>query len=93
MSGDHGDALERYIAVLSEDPANLEALRGAAECSAAVGDHRRAEGFRRLLRSLDRLADAANVAPAAETASQTRTDAALRNRVFVAGFPLAGEGL
>jgi AAA+ superfamily predicted ATPase len=51
-SGDTSGALEQFVAALARDPTNLEALRGAAECTEALGDGTRAEGYRRLLAAL-----------------------------------------
>jgi len=51
-SGDVSAALEQFAAALALDPANVEALTGAAECAAALGDAARAEGYRRLLTAL-----------------------------------------
>ncbi len=62
MAGNHAAALNYYATILTRDPANREALRGAAECAAADGDQARADGYRRLLRALD-LASGADDAP------------------------------
>ena len=51
-SGAEAAALEHYAFVLSRDPANVEALRGARQAAAAVGDVARAEGYQRLLDAL-----------------------------------------
>jgi AAA+ superfamily predicted ATPase len=48
-NGDENAALEHYLAILGFQPANLEALEGAANAAAAVGDSARSEGFRKLL--------------------------------------------
>lgn len=56
-SGDPGAALEQFVFALVRDPANLEALKGAAAAAAAAGDAARAEGYRRLLNALGRVAD------------------------------------
>ena len=47
--GDENAALEHYIAILGFQPANTDALEGAANSAAAIGDNARAEGFRQLL--------------------------------------------
>ena len=46
--GAEAEALEQYAHVLSRDPANLEALRGAQRAAEAAGDGARADGYRRL---------------------------------------------
>ena len=48
-SGDENAALEHYVAILGFQPANTDALDGAAKSAAAVGDNARAQGFRQLL--------------------------------------------
>jgi SpoVK/Ycf46/Vps4 family AAA+-type ATPase len=50
--GHHAEALEHFTAVLGREPANLEALKGAAEAAAACGDAARAEAYQRLHRAL-----------------------------------------
>jgi AAA+ superfamily predicted ATPase len=49
---DPAAALEQFGAVLSRDPANLQALQGAAQSAVAVGDVARASGYLRLLAAL-----------------------------------------
>jgi SpoVK/Ycf46/Vps4 family AAA+-type ATPase len=49
---DPAGALEQFGAVLSRDPANLQALQGAAQTAVAVGDVARASGYLRLLAAL-----------------------------------------
>jgi len=51
-SGDPRAALEQFTFALARDPANLEALNGAAAAAAAAGDATRAEGYQRLLNAL-----------------------------------------
>jgi AAA+ superfamily predicted ATPase len=63
-SGDPGAALEQFAFALTRDPANLEALRGAADAAAAAGDSPRAEGYQRLLNALRQIADVPAVPPA-----------------------------
>src|SRR5687768_14514106 len=46
------DALEQYSFVLAREPANLDALAGAAKAAEAAGEPTRAEGYRRLLAAL-----------------------------------------
>ena len=65
-SGDAGAALEQFAFALTRDPANLEALNGAAAAATAAGDTARAEGYRRLLNALRQVAE-----PPAAAASQT----------------------
>src|SRR5258707_3743090 len=49
---DPAGALEQFGAVLSRDPANLQAVQGAAQSAVAVGDVARASGYLRLLAAL-----------------------------------------
>lgn len=51
-SGDLAGALEQFVAVLARYPANIDALVGAAECAAALGDTARSDGFRLVLAAL-----------------------------------------
>ncbi|HET8999668.1 MAG TPA: ATP-binding protein [bacterium] len=51
-SGDPRAALEQFTFALARDPANVEALNGAAAAAAAAGDATRAEGYQRLLHAL-----------------------------------------
>lgn len=51
-SGSPADALEQFVLVLSRDPADLEALRGAQSAALALGETKRAEGYRQLLAAL-----------------------------------------
>ncbi len=51
-SGDPRAALEQFTFALTRDPANVEALNGAAAAAAAAGDATRAEGYQRLLHAL-----------------------------------------
>jgi AAA+ superfamily predicted ATPase len=46
--GAEAEALEQYAQVLTRDPANAGALRGAQRAAEASGDAARAEGYRRL---------------------------------------------
>ena len=57
-SGDPGAALEQFALALTRDPANLEALKGAADAAAAAGIPARAEGYRRVLNALRLVTDA-----------------------------------
>jgi AAA+ superfamily predicted ATPase len=63
-SGDPRAALEQFTFALARDPANVEALNGAAAAAAAAGDATRAEGYQRLLRAL---AASPHVDPAKES--------------------------
>ncbi len=56
-SGDPGAALEQFALALTRDPANLEALKGAADAAAAAGDPARADGYRRVLNALRQVTD------------------------------------
>jgi SpoVK/Ycf46/Vps4 family AAA+-type ATPase len=62
-SGDPRAALEEFTLALTRDPANLEALKGAAEAAAAAGDVARAEGYQRLLNALRQTANSSPPAP------------------------------
>jgi len=61
----HADSLEQYVEVLSRDPMNQVALKGAMTASTAVGDHAMAETYGHLL-GLDP-APAAHPQPVLET--------------------------
>ena len=67
---DPAEALEQFGAVLGRDPANLQALQGAAQSAVAVGDVARASGYLRLLAALSGVsaepAPAASLAPFAD---------------------------
>jgi AAA+ superfamily predicted ATPase len=56
-SGDPGAALEQFALALTRDPANLEALKGAADAAAAAGIPARAEGYRLVLNALRLVTD------------------------------------
>lgn len=49
---DPAGALEQFGAALARDPANVQALQGAAQSAVAVGDVGRASGYLRLLAAL-----------------------------------------
>src|SRR5947209_6752715 len=70
-AGNHAEALEHFGSALGQDPTNVAALSGAARAAEAVGDARRAEGYRRLLAGLSNGADteehASGVTEGAET--------------------------
>jgi AAA+ superfamily predicted ATPase len=51
-NGNTAEALEHFAAVLACDPANVEALEGAAECAEALGHAARTERYRRVLFAL-----------------------------------------
>jgi len=51
-SGAEAAAMEHFAAVLAREPANLEALDGAARAADALGDATRALGYRQLLQAL-----------------------------------------
>jgi AAA+ superfamily predicted ATPase len=70
-SGDTAGALEQFMAVLGRDPANVEALQGAADCTAALGDVLRAEGYRRLLAAVKATAGGSQVSGRPSAAPQT----------------------
>jgi AAA+ superfamily predicted ATPase len=72
-SGDPGAALEQFAFALTRDPANLEALKGAAAAAAAAGDTARADGYRRLLSALRRVTDPP-AAPQAQIDQGTEPD-------------------
>jgi AAA+ superfamily predicted ATPase len=52
-SGAEAAALEHYNTILARNPADLDALRGAARASEALGDSSRAQGYVRLVQSLE----------------------------------------
>ncbi len=51
-AGDFENAAEHYARVLQADPANLAALKGAADATGQLGDTARADGYRKLLAAL-----------------------------------------
>ena len=51
--GRPSEALDHFAHILSADPANLAAVRGAADAARAAGDTARAEGYGRLLSALE----------------------------------------
>src|SRR5712691_9111041 len=51
-SGAEAAALEHFATVLANQPANLDALDGAARAADALGDSARAQGYRQLLEAL-----------------------------------------
>jgi AAA+ superfamily predicted ATPase len=63
-SGDPDAALEQFAIALNRDPANLEALEGAADAAEAAGEASRAEGYRRLADALRRMTGTADLPPA-----------------------------
>jgi AAA+ superfamily predicted ATPase len=65
-SGDPDAALEQFAIALNRDPANLEALEGAADAAAAAGEASRAEGYRRLANALRQTTESPVSAPADE---------------------------
>src|SRR5690348_15000212 len=62
--GAEAEALEQYAQVLTRDPANADALRGAQRAAEATGDSARADGYRRLADALAGQAGAAGPTPA-----------------------------
>jgi len=62
-SGDPRAALEQFAFALARDPANFEALTGAAAAAAAAGDSARAQGYQRLLNALRQTTDSLPTAP------------------------------
>jgi SpoVK/Ycf46/Vps4 family AAA+-type ATPase len=55
--GDAEQALAQFTSVLGLEPANLEALTGAAAAASALGDQARAEAYERLVAALGGAAD------------------------------------
>lgn len=51
-AGDYARSADYFSAVLNKEPANLAALKGAAESASHTGDHAKAEGYRQLLNAL-----------------------------------------
>jgi AAA+ superfamily predicted ATPase len=106
-SGDPDAALEQFAIALSRDPANLEALEGAADAAAAAGEASRAEGYRRLASALRQMTgapaaepdDEAEATPDApgEAGTEPATDAGVgflrrpRLRVVHRGEPVAED--
>jgi AAA+ superfamily predicted ATPase len=90
-SGDPRAALEQFTFALARDPANLEALNGAAAAAVAAGDATRAEGYQRLLNAL---AASSHVDPEKESHEQGEAGVGFlrrpRLRVVHRGEP-AGE--
>jgi AAA+ superfamily predicted ATPase len=62
-SGAEGGALEHFTTVLAREPANLDALDGAARASDALGDSERAQGYRQLLNALGKPSKPAPATP------------------------------
>jgi SpoVK/Ycf46/Vps4 family AAA+-type ATPase len=65
-SGDPDAALEQFAIALTRDPANLEALEGAADAAAAAGEASRADGYRRLANALRQTTESPDTAPTDE---------------------------
>ncbi len=70
-SGDPDAALEQFAIALTWDPANLEALEGAADAAAAAGEASRAEGYRRLANALRQTTESPDTAPTDEAEAAT----------------------
>ena len=51
-SGGESAALEHFVTILGQEPANIDALQGAARAADMLGDSRRAQGYRQLLQAL-----------------------------------------
>jgi len=51
-SGAEAAAMEHFTTVLAREPANRDALDGAARAASAIGDSARAQGYRQLLEAL-----------------------------------------
>ncbi len=62
-SGAEAAALEHFAAVMSREPANLDALDGAARAADALGDSDRAQGYRQLLQALGQPSKPTSVTP------------------------------
>jgi AAA+ superfamily predicted ATPase len=62
-SGAEGAALEHFSTVLAREPANLDALDGAARASDALGDSDRAQGYRQLIEALGKQSKPAPARP------------------------------
>jgi len=69
VSGQHSTALEHFGRVLGKEPANLEALKGAASSASALGDTSKADNYRKILMAL---APAAENPPAASPLPEAR---------------------
>jgi SpoVK/Ycf46/Vps4 family AAA+-type ATPase len=70
-AGEHARALDQFVAVLTRAPDDVDALRGATAAAEALGEHTRAEGYRRLLRAL-RETEASPPAPSDRSTSDPR---------------------
>jgi AAA+ superfamily predicted ATPase len=68
-------ALEHYAAALEGEPANVDALRGAAQAASASGQEQRAEGYRRLLQALGEAAQPKDVPASPGGAADEAEDA------------------
>jgi AAA+ superfamily predicted ATPase len=62
-SGAEAAALEHFATVLAREPANPDALDGAARASDAIGDAARAQGYRQLLEALGKPSNPAPAPP------------------------------
>lgn len=51
-SGAESAALEHFVTILGQEPANIDALQGAARAADMLGDSSRAQGYRQLLQAL-----------------------------------------
>jgi AAA+ superfamily predicted ATPase len=71
-SGAESAAMEHFSTVLAQQPANVEALTGAAKTAEALGDLARADGYRQLLKAVTKKEPAASSPepPAPPSASQ-----------------------
>lgn len=81
-SGDFSQADSHYSRVLQVQPANLQALRGAAETARQLGDETRAQGYRQLLQALGGATtddDHKTFAPASNITSLSSAKAAHKN--------------
>jgi SpoVK/Ycf46/Vps4 family AAA+-type ATPase len=84
-SGGEAAALEHYVTILSQDPASVPALEGAAAAAEALGDSKRATGYRQLLSALG--GKAAGTTPDKPTEQRSMPDPDRKQRVPVTETP------
>ncbi|TMG38999.1 MAG: ATP-binding protein [Chloroflexi bacterium] len=82
-SGGESAALEHFVTVLGQEPANVDALRGAARAADMLGDSQRAQGYRQLLQALTHTAEQpkASEPPVSEQATSPQPEPSEGERV------------
>ncbi|MDQ6743183.1 MAG: ATP-binding protein [Candidatus Dormibacteraeota bacterium] len=91
LASEPSAALEHYAAALTREPANLDALEGAATAASEVGDRSRADAYRRLLGALGHPADGAGN-PAAGPSAGGQESPAPPAGAAKQSVPADGEG-